>query len=81
MLHSRMNVEQTEVLDVYEDREDDSSVTQVDPSGEKAQLLKQMFPILHDIHSIGAKLDDTDMARELCLYICNAVWLYVTSYV
>ena len=26
--------------------------------GEKAQLLKQMLPMLHDIHSIGVKLDD-----------------------
>ena len=53
-----------------------SGKAQVVPSGEKAQLLKQMLPMLHDIHSIGAKLDDTvitDMARELCLYICNAV--------
>lgn len=58
MLHSWMNVEQAEVLNIYEDREeDDSSEAQVVPSGEKAQLLKQMLPMLHDIHAIGAKLD------------------------
>ena len=66
-----------EVLGVNGDgEEDDTSETQVVPSGEKAQLLKQMLPMLHDLHSIGAKLDDTvikDMARNLCIHICNSV--------
>ena len=55
VLDKWLDVEEMAILDV-DGNNDGASVSQVEPL-EKVKLLKMMIPMLHEMHSIGAKVE------------------------
>ena len=77
VLDKWLDVEEMAILDVdgNNDGDDSASVSQVEPL-EKVKLLKMMIPMLHEMHSIGAKVEDNviiDMALNVCVHILDSV--------
>ena len=76
-LEKWLDVEEMAILDVDEDNDgdDSDSVSQVEPL-DKVKLLKTLIPLLHEVHSIGTKVEDNviiDMARNVCVHILDIV--------